>query len=156
MKPGTYSQLYIHMVFAVRNRDAILDEDIRKRIFPYMSSILTELQHKSIIVNGAIDHVHLLIGLNPSVSISDTVFAVKRNTTLFINKERLCKGQFAWQEGYGAFSYSRSQLEIVYEYISNQEEHHRKKTFREEYISFLKKFAVEYDERFLFDFLEDV
>ena len=156
MKPGTYSQLYIQLVFAVKNRDAVLHEDIRKRIFPYMSSILTELQHKSIIVNGVVDHVHLLVGLNPSVSISDTVFAVKRNTTLFINKERLCRGKFAWQDGYGAFSYSRSQMETVYEYISNQEEHHRKRTFREEYVSFLKKFAVEYDERFLFDFLEDV
>lgn len=156
MKPGTYTQLYIQLVFAVKNRDAVLDENIRERVFPYMSSIVTELQHKSIIVKGVADHVHLLIGVNPSVSISDTVFAVKRNTTLFINKERLCRGQFAWQEGYGAFSYSRSQLEAVYEYISRQEEHHRKKTFREDYISFLKKYAVEFDERFLFDFLDDV
>ena len=95
------------------------------------------------------------IGLNPSKSISDTVQDIKRSSTLFINKEKLCNGTFAWQEGYGGFSYGRSQIDDLYQYILNQEQHHKKVTFRDEYIQFLNKFEIDYDERFLFDFLED-
>ena len=114
------------------------------------------LKHKSIIVNGVADHVHILLGLNPSVSISDTVHDIKRNTSLFINNENLCNQKFSWQEGYGAFTYSRSQLNKVYNYILNQEEHHRMKTFREEYTRFLKDYQVEFNEKFLFEFFDDV
>ena len=114
------------------------------------------MKHKSIIVNGVSNHVHILLGLNPSKSISDTVHDIKRRTSLFINNEKLCIGKFAWQEGYGGFTYSRSQLANVYNYILNQEKHHNKKTFKEEYIQFLEKFKVEFDEKFLFDFLDDV
>lgn len=156
MKPGTYTKLYVQLVFAVKNRDAVLHKKIRRRIFEYMSGIITEMKHKSIIINGVSDHVHIFIGLNPNRSISDTVHDVKRNSSLFINKEKLCLGNFAWQEGYGAFSYSRSQIDNVYKYILNQEKHHEKTTFKVEYIHFLKKFEIEYDERFLFDFLNDV
>ena len=156
MKPGVYTQLYVQLVFAVKNRDAVLQKAIRERVFEYMSGILTEMKHKSIIVNGVSDHVHILFGENPSKSISDTVHDVKRSTSLFINNEKLCGGKFSWQEGYGAFTYSRSQLNDVYRYIQNQEEHHKKKTFKEEYIQFLQKFEIEYDERFLFEFLDDV
>jgi len=152
MKPGTFTQLYIQLVFAVKNRDAVLHKNIRGRIFEYMSGIITELKHKSIIVNGVSDHVHLFIGLNPNISISDTVHDVKRNSSIFINKEKLSLNNFAWQEGYGAFSYSRSQIDDVYKYILNQEKHHEKITFKSEYIQFLEKFEIEYDERFLFDF----
>lgn len=155
MKPGSFTQLYIQLVFAVKNRDAILHKNIRSRVLEYMSGIVTEMKHKSIIINGVSNHVHLLIGMNPTISISDTVQAVKRSSSLFINKERLCIGKFAWQEGYGAFSYSRSQLDDVYKYILNQEKHHEKATFKSEYIQFLNKFEIEYDERFLFDFLDD-
>jgi len=144
------------MVFAVKNRDAILNKNIRQRVFEYMSGILREMQHKSIIVNGVSNHVHIFIGLNPSKSISDTVHDLKRSSSLFINKERLCKGKFSWQEGYGAFTYSRSQLNNVYQYILNQEEHHKRTTFKEEYISFLTEFEIDYEERFLFDFLDDL
>ncbi len=153
MKPGTYTQLYVHLVFAVKCRDAALTKDIRSRIFEYISGIISTMKHKSIIVNGVADHVHILIGLNPSISISDTVQGIKRNSSLFINKEKLCKEKFAWQEGYGAFSCSRSHLEIVYAYIQNQERHHEKSTFRTEYIQFLKKYSIEFDECYLFDFL---
>ena len=156
MKPGTFTQLYVQMVFAVKNRDAILNKNIRQRVFEYMSGILREMQHKSIIVNGVSNHVHIFIGLNPSKSISDTVHDLKRSSSLFINKERLCKGKFSWQEGYGAFTYSRSQLNNVYQYILNQEEHHKRTTFKEEYISFLTEFEIDYEERFLFDFLDDL
>ena len=156
MKPGSYTQLYVHLVFAVKNRDAVLSKNIRPRVFEYMSGIITGMKHKSVCVNGVSDHVHLLIGINPSKSISDTVHDIKRSTTLFINTEKICAARFAWQEGYGGFTYSRSQLDNVYNYILNQEKHHSKLTFREEYIGFLKKFEIEYNEQFLFDFLDEV
>jgi len=156
MKPGTFTQQYVHLVFAVKNHDAALNKDIRKRVFEYMSGIITAMNHKSIIINGVSDHVHILIGLNPSISISDTVHDIKRGSSLFINKEKLCKGKFAWQEGYGGFTYSRSQLENVCNYIQNQERHHEKSTFKEEYVQFLKKYAIDYNEKYLFDFWDNV
>ena len=156
MKPGTFTQLYVQLVFAVRNREAALNRNIRKRVFEYMSGIVTEMNHKSIIINGVSDHVHVFIGLNPSKSISDTIHDIKRSTTLFINKEKLSIGKFSWQEGYGGFTYSRSQLDDVYKYILNQEKHHEKITFKQEYIKFLKKFEIDYDEKFLFDFWNKV
>lgn len=156
MKTGTYTQLYVQLVFAVKNRDAMLQSNIHDRVFKYISGIISEMRHKSIIVNGVSNHIHILIGLNPALSISDTVHDVKRSSTLFINKDKLCLGKFAWQEGYGAFTYSRSQVEKVYQYILNQSEHHRKVSFREEYLEFLKKFQIEYDDRYLFNFLDDV
>jgi putative transposase len=155
MKPGTYTQLYTQLVFAVKNRDVALNKFIRDRVFDYMGGIITNLGHKSIIINGTSNHVHLFLGMNPDKSVSDTVHDVKRSTSLFINQERLCMGKFSWQEGYGAFSYSRSQIDNVYKYILKQEQHHKKKTFREEYIQFLEKFDIEYDERYLFDFWEE-
>ena len=154
MKPGTYTQMYVQLVFAVKNRETALHSQIRNRVFEYMSGIITTMNHKSIIVNGVSDHVHVFIGLNPSKSISDTVHDLKRSSTLFINDERLCVGKFSWQEGYGGFTYSRSQVENVYKYILDQEKHHHKTTFRNEYLNFLAKFEIEYDEKFLFDFWE--
>ena len=156
MKPGVYTQMYVQLVFAVKNREAVLHKNIQPRIFEYISGILTEMKHKSIIVNGQPNHVHIFFGLNPSVSVSDTVHGIKRNSSLFINSNKLCLGKFAWQEGYGSVTYSRSQMNNVYNYILNQEKHHKKVSFREEYIEFLKRFEVEYDERFLFDFLDDL
>ena len=156
MKPGTYTQLYVQLVFAVKNRNAVFYKDIRNRIFEYMGGIITEMKHKSIIINGVCDHIHILIGLNPSVSISDTVHDIKRGSSLFINKENLCKYKFAWQEGYGAFSYSRSQLNRVYNYILNQEKHHEISTFKDEYIQFLEKYEMIYNEQYLFEFWDNV
>ena len=156
MKPGTFTQMYVQLVFAVKKREALLHKNIRNRVFEYMSGIITGMKHKSIIVNGVSNHVHILIGLHPSKSVSETVHTIKRSSSLFINKEKLCTGKFAWQEGYGSFTYGGSQLESVYNYILNQEKHHEKISFREEYIQFLEKYQVEHDERFLFDFLEDV
>jgi REP element-mobilizing transposase RayT len=120
-----------------------------------MSGILTNQKHKSIIINGLSNHVHILIGLNPSISVSDTVHEVKRSSTLFINRERLFSSKFSWQEGYGAFSYSRSQISDIYKYIENQEEHHKLKTFRQEYIQYLKKREMEFNEQFLYEFWEN-
>ena len=155
MKPGTFTQMYVQLVFAVKNRDAVLTKTIRDRVFEYMSGIITNLNHKSIIVNGTSNHVHILLGLNPSISVSDTVHDIKRSSSLFINNEKLCLDRFSWQEGYGGFTYSRSQIADVYNYIENQESHHKKRTFREEYIDILTKYEIEFDQQFLFDFFDD-
>ena len=155
MKPGTFTQIYVQLVFAVKNRDAVLSKEIRNYVFKYMSGILTNMRHKSIIVNGTSNHVHILLGLNPSISVSDTVHEIKRSSSLFINKEKLCIGRFNWQEGYGGFSYSRTQIRDIYSYIENQESHHKLKTFQQEYIDYLNTNEMEFDEQFLFDFLED-
>jgi putative transposase len=155
MKPGSFTQLYVQLVFAVKNRDAVLHKNIRCRVFEYIGGIVSAMKHKVIIVNGVSNHVHILIGLNPSISISDTVHGIKRSSSLFINTEKMCKGKFSWQEGYGAFTYSHSQLNEVFRYIQNQEEHHKKTSFKDEYVQFLKKFEVDYDERYIFDFLDD-
>ncbi|HEU5289197.1 MAG TPA: IS200/IS605 family transposase [Cyclobacteriaceae bacterium] len=151
--PGTYSQLYIQVVFAVKFRENLLVKPWRTEVFKYMSGIVDNKGHKSIIVNGVEDHVHLFIGLKPSMAISDLIRDVKNNTSNFINEKKFVKGKFSWQEGYGAFSYSHSQIDAVYQYILNQEEHHRTRTFREEYIDFLKKFNIEHDEKYLFDWI---
>jgi REP element-mobilizing transposase RayT len=155
MKPGTFTQIYVQLVFAVKNRDAVLTKDIRNRVFEYMSGITTNLRHKSIIVSGTSNHVHILLGLNPSISVSDTVHDIKRSSSLFINNEKLCPFRFSWQDGYGGFTYSRSQIGEVYNYIENQESHHKKRTFRDEYIDILIKNDIDFDQQFLFDFWDD-
>ncbi len=156
MKPGTFTQMYVQIVFAVQNRNAVLTRDIRIRVFEYMSGIVTNMKHKSIIINGTSNHVHILFGMNPSISVSDTVHDIKRCSSLFINKEKLCPGRFRWQEGYGGFTYSRSQIPNIYTYIENQEKHHLNKTFRQEYIDYLGSNEMEFDQQYLFDFFEDV
>ncbi len=154
MKPGVFRQLYIHLIFAVKYRDRLLIEEYRKEIFSYMSGIITNLNHKSIIINGVEDHVHIFLGLNPKRTISDTVWEIKRSSSIFINEKKWFRKKFNWQEGYGGFSYGKSQIDRVYKYIQNQEQHHRKQTFRNEYIGFLKKFEIEYDQQFLFEFFD--
>jgi putative transposase len=156
MKPGAFTQLYVQLIFAVKNRDAVLYKDIRPKVFAYMGGIILNLRQKPIIINGISNHVHIFFGMNPKMSVSDTVHEIKRNTSIFINDNKLCVGKFAWQDGYGGFTYSRSQVDHVYKYIQNQEKHHENETFREEYIKFLKRFEIEYDERFLFDFIDDL
>ncbi|MDF7821173.1 IS200/IS605 family transposase [Runella sp. MFBS21] len=151
---GTYSQLYIQVVFAVKGRQNLLQKPWRDEVFKYMSGIIKGKNQKPIIVNGVADHVHLFIGLRPSISISELVRDVKNNSTNFINEQKWVKGKFSWQEGFGSFSYSHSHIDNVYKYILNQEEHHRKKTFREEYLEFLRKFEVEYDEQYLFEWYD--
>ncbi len=119
-----------------------------------MAGIIKEKGQKPIIVNGVTDHVHLFIGLKPAMSLSDLVRDIKNNTTNFINNKKFLRGRFSWQEGFGAFSYAHSQLDSVYQYILNQEEHHKKKTFKEEYLYLLQKFEILYDEKYLFEWVE--
>jgi REP element-mobilizing transposase RayT len=150
--PGTFSQIYIQIVFAVKNREALIGREWKDELHKYISGIVRAKEQKSIIVNSMPDHVHLFVGLKPSLAISDMVREIKNNSTNFINERKLVKGKFFWQEGFGAFSYSHNQVESVYNYILNQEEHHRKKSFKEEYIELLKEFNIPFEERFLFDF----
>ncbi|MCH6201482.1 IS200/IS605 family transposase [Aquiflexum sp. LQ15W] len=151
--PGTFSQIYIQYVFAVKGRENLLLNPWREEVFKYMAGIIKGKKHKPIIVNGVTDHVHVFVGIKPAMSISDLIRDVKNNSSNFINENKFVKGKFEWQEGYGAFSYSHSQLDNVYQYILNQEEHHMKISFKQEYISFLKKFEIEYEEKYLFDWI---
>jgi len=151
---GTFTQIYIQAVFAVKGRSNLLQKPWREEVFKYMAGIIKNKGQKPIIVKGVADHVHLFIGLRPAMALSDLIRDVKNNTTNFINEQKWIRGRFAWQEGYGAFSYAHSQVETVYNYILNQEEHHRKRTFREEYLEFLKKFRIPYEDRFLFEWLD--
>ena len=154
MKPGAFTQFYIQLVFSPKHRDCLFIDTVRPLIFEYLSGILTNLGHKSLIVNGVTDHVHLFLGLNPKISISETVKELKRASSIFINDQRLFSNKFEWQEGYGGFSYSRSHIEKVYEYIKNQEQHHQKIPFREEYLEFFKKYEIEFEEQYLFEFFD--
>lgn len=156
MKPGVYTQLFTQLVFAVKYRESLLSEPIRKEVFSYMSGLLTNKKHKSIIVNGYSDHVHVFFGLNPVACISDIVADLKRSSSLFINEKKWFRGKFQWQDGYGGFSYSKSHVENVYNYLLNQAEHHKKRPFKEEYLDLLKKFEVEYDKKYLFEFFDNV
>ena len=156
MKPGVFTQLYIHLVIAPKYRERLLVKEIRSQVFRYISGILTNRGHKSIIINGVADHAHIFFGLNPNDKLSDLVGCIKRDSSTFINRKDWFRGKFHWQDGYGAFSYGRSQLDTVYNYIANQEQHHKKRTFKEEYIELLNKFVVKYDEKYLFEFFDDI
>ena len=152
--PGTYSQIYTQIVFSVKGRENLIPKIHKEELNKYLSGIITAKGQKSIIVNGMPDHIHVFVGMKPSIAISDLVREIKNNSSNFINGKKWVNGKFAWQEGYGAFSYSLSQIENVYNYILNQEEHHKKTTFREEYISFLTDFKIEYNEKYLFEWID--
>ncbi|GEO08340.1 IS200/IS605 family transposase [Segetibacter aerophilus] len=148
--PNTYTQLYIHCVFAVKFRQATLHPEWEERLHIYIAGIVKNNGHKLIAINSVADHLHLFMGLNPKQSISDIMRLVKGDSSEFVNKQILTKKKFNWQEGFGAFSNSRSQIDDVVHYIQNQKEHHLKRTFKEEYIKMLKDYEVEYDEKYIF------
>ncbi len=152
---NTYSQIYIHLIFAVQGRQNLINNSIKDEIYKYISGLIRNRKNKLLIINGMPDHIHILIALNPDISVSDLVKDIKIASSKFINNKNWFIGKFHWQEGYGAFSYSRSQLDKVYKYILHQESHHKKNSFKEEYINFLKKFAVEYNEKYLFKWIKD-
>lgn len=151
---GTYHQIYIQVVFAVKGRENIIANSWKDELHKYMSGIITGKEQKSIIVNGMPDHIHAFVGLTPSMRLSDFVRDIKNNSSKFINDNKLVKGKFAWQEGYGAFSYSQSQIKKVYDYILNQELHHKKRTFKSEYLELLRKFEIEFSEKYLFEWYD--
>jgi len=147
---NTYTQIHIHFVFAVKYRKGIIESQWKDSLYKYITGIIQNNNHKLLSINGMPDHIHILVGLRPSQSISDLMKDVKQGSSLWINENKLAKCHFEWQEGFGAFSYSKSQLPNVIGYIKNQEQHHKIKSFREEYFDILEKFEVEYNEKFIF------
>lgn len=147
---NTYTQIYIHIVFAVEGRQNLIPSEHNNELQKYITGIVSGQNQKLIAINNMPDHMHLLVGLRPDIALSDLVRDVKAGSSKFIKEKRWVKGRFSWQEGFGAFSYSRSQLNAVIRYIQNQQRHHSRKTFREEYIELLEKFGIEYDRRYIF------
>ena len=147
---NTYTQIHIQVVFAVQNRGCIIHKTWRDELYKYISGIIKNNNHKILAINGMPDHVHILFGMRPVQSLSDLMQDIKGSSSKWINVKRMVKGKFSWQEGYGAFSYSKSQLPQVIKYIEMQEEHHKKRTFMDEYKEFLEKFEIEYDDRYVF------
>lgn len=148
---NTYTQIYLHVVFAVKGRDNLISKNWKDEWYKYITGIVTNEGQKLIAINGMPDHIHILIGLKPDKSLSDLVRDIKANSSRFINDKKWINGKFEWQAGFGAFSYSHSQLTNVINYIQNQEEHHKKKTFKEEYIEFLTAFNVDYKNEYIFE-----
>ena len=148
---NTYTQIHIHVVFAVKFRDAAIQNPWKHDLYKYVTGIVQNNGHKLIAINGMSDHVHILIGMRPVQSLSVLMQDIKANSSRWVNEKQFVKARFEWQEGYGAFSYAKSQLGQVIRYIENQEEHHRKRSFREEYLEFLEKFEVDYNEQYIFN-----
>ena len=151
---NTYSQIYIQIVFAVKGRQNLIAKENREELHKFITGIVTNREQKLLSIFAMPDHVHILVGMKPSISISDLVRDIKAGSSKFINDSKWINGKFNWQEGFGAFSYSKSNLDNVVKYILNQEEHHKKRTFKEEYLNFLKKFEIEYDEKYVFEWIE--
>jgi REP element-mobilizing transposase RayT len=151
----THSQVYIHIIMVVKHSQHLIADENRGHLFEFLTDSLRNKNQKPIIVNGTADHIHLFFVLNPSYSVSEVLRELKSNSTTFINKNKWMRGRFCWQSSYAAFSYSQSQTEALVSHISNQEDFHKRKSCREEYIEFLKKFKVECDEEFLFRFPEE-
>ncbi len=147
---NTYTQIYIHVVFAVEGRQNLIKPEHNDELQKYITGIVSAQRHKVIAINNMPDHLHLLAGLRPDAALSELVRDIKANSSRFINEKRWMMGRFSWQEGFGAFSYSRSQLGAVIRYVENQQQHHAKKSFRDEYTTLLEKFRVDYDRRYIF------
>jgi putative transposase len=147
---NTYTQIYIHVVFAVEGRQNLINPEHNDELQKYITGIVSGQKQKLIAINNMPDHLHLLVGLRPDSSLSDLVRDVKAGSSKFFNDNRWAAGRFSWQQGFGAFSYSRSQLDAVIRYIEGQQKHHARKSFRDEYIELLDRFGVDYDPRYIF------
>lgn len=152
---NTYTQIYIHIVFAVKGRYDLIKTEHKEELHKYIAGIIRNKKQKLIAMNSVPNHVHIFIGMKPSIALSDLVRDIKNNSTNFINDKKWVRGRFRWQEGFGAFSYGHSQIDSVVKYIQNQEKHHARKTFKEEYLNLLKKFNVDYEEKYLFDWIAE-
>jgi putative transposase len=151
---NTYTQIYIMVVFSVSGRTNLISSRWKDELYKYIIGIIKSKNQKLITINGVGDHIHILIGLKPAIALSNLVRVIKANSSKFINEKKFVRGKFNWQEGFGAFSYPHSQLLTVIKYIENQEKHHQQKTFKEEYLELLKKYSVEYDNKYLFKWIE--
>ena len=147
----TYTQLYIHIIFAVKGRQSFIPKQHKDELHKYITGIIDSKQQTAIQINSMPDHIHILVGITPDTAISDLVRDIKANSSKFINKKRWIVGRFEWQAGFAAFSYAHSQLTVVARYIKNQEKHHSRQTFREEYLTFLERFDVPYNPKYVFD-----
>ena len=147
---NTYCQIYVHFVFAVQNRMGLIKKEWKDDLYKYITGIISNKGHKLLAIGGVSDHIHILVSMSPTQSISDLMADVKRSSSLWINERKLVPGKFSWQSGYGAFSYNKQQISNVANYIENQEEHHKTKKFRDEYENLLKEFGIEYDDRYIF------
>jgi putative transposase len=152
--PNTYSQIYIQIVFAVKGRQNLIHASWEDRLYGYMTGILQNKGQKMMAINGMPDHIHIFFSMNPDCCISDLVRELKKSSNEFINTNGLTSHRFAWQEGFGAFSYNKSQKDRVVTYILGQKEHHSKKTFKQEYLTLLDTFEIEYKEKYLFEWYE--
>lgn len=152
--PGTFSQIYIQVVFAVKGRESLISESWEEEIYKYISGIVKNKGQKMLAINGMPDHIHLLIGMKPSCCLSDLVREIKKSSNEFITEKKFTRFKFNWQEGYGAFSYSHSALDNVISYINNQKEHHQRQSFKNEYKEFLTKFQIEHKDEYLFEWIE--
>ena len=151
---NTYTQLYVQIVFAVKGRQSLIHPSHNDELQKYITGIVTNKGHKMFAINNMPDHVHIFASMKPSESVSDLVRDIKSNSSRLIHEKKWTRLDFSWQEGYGAFSYAKSQKEAVSRYVWNQQAHHRQKTFREEYLEMLEKFEIPFDERYLFDFID--
>ena len=147
---NTYTQIHIHAVFTVQNRECIIAKTWQDELYKYITGTIQNNGHKLLTINGLPDHIHVLFGMRPMQSLSDLLQDIKGNSSKWVNERGFVRGKFSWQEGYGAFSYGKSQLPQIIRYIEKQKEHHLKKTFIQEYKEFLNAFEVEYDERYIF------
>ena len=150
--PNTFTQIHIQIVFAVKGRENLISEKHREELQMLITGIIKNRDQKVLAIYAMPDHIHILIGMRPSITLSDLVRDIKAGSSKHINDNKWVKGKFQWQEGYGGFSYSKSHVEAVIQYILQQKEHHYKKTFREEYLDFLNKFEIDYDEKYLFEY----
>ncbi len=151
---NTFTQIYLQFVFAVRQRQSLIPKEHREELHKYITGLVQNRKAKMLAIYCMPDHTHLFVGFKPTILISDFVKEVKVESNEFINHKKWIRGKFNWQEGYGVFSYSHSQIDKVIKYVLNQEKHHQRKTFRQEYHELLEKFAIPFEEKFLFDFIE--
>lgn len=147
---NTYTQIHVQFVFAVKYRNGLIHSSFKEELYQYIAGIIKKNNHKLLAINGVEDHIHIFIGMRPTQSISDLLQDIKGSSSKWINEKKFLKVKFEWQEGYGAFSYSKSHVANVIRYIQNQEVHHKKESFKDEYLKFLEAFAIEYDERYVF------
>ena len=151
---NTFTQIYIHFVFAVQNRSSLIQPEWKDELYKYITGIVQKNGHKLIAINGTTNHAHIFTGYKPHQLIPDLMQDVKGSSSKWLNEKRFVKGKFSWQEGYGAFSYSHSQIDQVVKYINNQEKHHKKLTFREEYVLLLKKFNIQFNAKYILKDIE--
>ena len=147
---NTYTQIHIQAVFTVQDRDSIILSNFKDELYKYITGIVQNNKHKLLAINGMPDHIHILFGFRPSQSLSDLMQDIKGASSRWINEKRFVRSKFSWQEGYGAFSYSRADVPTIIRYILQQQEHHKRRNFIEEYLDLLKESEIEYDDRFVF------